>query len=235
MKCRSTIWRSIWQKKYDSGESPDAAVAVHTRDGFDSLSDGQWDRLTRYFIEKLDITGTDDIVEIGCGAGAFLARIGTYGSMSGVDYSSHAIRRIKGRLSGNFSVAEAVSLPFREKSFDIALSWSVFFYFDSLDYASKALEEMKRVTRQGGRIFVGDVNDLEKKETALRLRSEDRSLREKNYVSGETVDQLYFPKDFFRSWASQNGMEIEFFDEDIEDLSFYPNSLYRYSLIMRRS
>lgn len=110
-----------------------------------------------------------------------------------------------------------------------------FFYFDSMEYATTALDEMRRVTREGGRIFVGDVNDLEKKEFAFSLRSEGRSAQEKNYVSGDKTDQLYFPKDFFRSWASRHRMEITFFDEDVEDLSFYPNSRYRYSLIMKRS
>ena len=232
---RSEVWREIWQKKYEAGESSYTADSIHSRDGFDTLSNIQYEKLAGYFLEKLDITGHDDVVEIGCGAGAFLEHISRFKSLSGVDYSAHAIQLIKERFNGTFAVAEANSLPFSDSSFDLAISWSVFFYFDSLDYATTALEEMRRVTRDEGRIFVGDVNDLVKKELAVRLRSEGRSAREKNYVSREAIDQLYFPKDFFRSWASRHRMEITFFDEDKEDISFYPNSRYRYSLIMHGS
>ena len=232
---RSEVWYGIWQEKYETEKPRETESLIHSRDGFDSLSAGQWEKLAGYYLEKLSVTDHDDVVEIGCGAGAFLEHISRFRSLSGVDYSAHAIRLIRERFDGVFAVAEANSLPFKDCSFDLAISWSVFFYFDSLDYASSALEEMRRVTRDEGRIFVGDLNDLGKKELAVRLRSEGRSAREKNYVSGEKVDQLYFPKDFFRSWASRHGMEITFFDEDTEDLSFYPNSRYRYSLIMKRS
>ena len=234
MERRSEVWHGIWQEKYGIEKPRETESLIHRRDGFDSISAGQWEKLAGYFLEKIAVTDHDDVVEIGCGAGAFLEHISRFRTLSGVDYSAHAIRLIREMFDGTFEVAEAGSLPFSDSSFDLAISWSVFFYFDSLDYASTALDEMRRVTRDEGRIFLGDVNDLEKKELALHLRSESRSVREKNYVSGEKVDQLYYPKDFFRSWASRHRMEIAFFDEDTEDLSFYPNSKYRYSLIMKR-
>jgi ubiquinone/menaquinone biosynthesis C-methylase UbiE len=149
-----------------------------------------------------------------------------------VDYSENAISIIKNRLKGDFYVSEASSLPFYDRSFDLVISWSVFFYFDSLNYAERVLEEMVRVMRPGGKIFIGDVNDEEKKELAMALRQKHISLRKKNYISSDNPDHLFFKKEFFKGFASIHNLKIIFYDEDIEELSFYENSRYRYSLIM---
>lgn len=235
MKQHSKVWHEIWQRKYGEGASPEAGAEIHTRDGFDSLSAQQWKRLVRYFIDKLAITEHDDVVEIGCGAGAFLEHIPRCRTLSGVDYSECAIQQIGRRLEGTFAAAEASAIPFGDRSFDVTISWSVFFYFDSLEYAQKALHEMIRITRDGGRIFVGDVNDLEKKEIALKLRRRSRSTRKKRWVINEPTDQLFFDKNFFMSFAVRNNMNITFYDEDVEELAFYENSPYRYSLTMNRT
>lgn len=240
MDSRSDAWRGIWQKKYatvasEKASQAEACRAPHVCDGFDSLSHGQWKKLTGYFIRKIVVGPGDDVLEVGCGVGAFLEQLPPCGSIAGVDFSENAVRLIKGKLSGNFRVAGAASLPFADRSFDVAISWSVFFYFDSFEYAKKALSEMKRVTRPGGRIFVGDVNDLEKKPLARKLREKSRTARERRYTSGSTADQLYYPKDFFRSYAESNGMTIAFYDESVEELAFYENSRYRYSLVIKRA
>jgi ubiquinone/menaquinone biosynthesis C-methylase UbiE len=117
----------------------------------------------------------------------------------------------------------------------VVISWSVFFYFDSLEYAKKALDEMRRVMRRGGRIFVGDVNDLEKKPLARRIRDASKTERSHRWISGESADHLYYPKEFFLTYAKAHTMTVRFYDEDTEALFFYENSMYRYSLLMKRA
>jgi ubiquinone/menaquinone biosynthesis C-methylase UbiE len=229
VKHRSAGWRSIWQKKFSLEEPVDA----HVRDGFDTLTKADWQRLARYFINMLDISEEDDVAEIGCGGGAFLKLVARCRTISGVDYSENAIRLISTRLKGDFRVAEASSLPFDDNSFDLVLSWSVFFYFDSLDYAKKVLEEMLRVMRPGGRIFIGDVNDEEKRELAGALRQKSSSSRKRAYISKQDVDHLFYSKNFFKEFAKVHGLKIIFYDEDIEELAFYESSRYRYSLVMK--
>ncbi len=235
MKNRKEAWHSIWQKKYAPAVPKNACEAPHVRDGFDSLSDGQWKTLARYFLREIAVGPDDDVLEVGCGAGAFLEQLPPCRSIAGADFSENAIRLIKGKLTGNFKVAEASSLPFADRSFDVVISWSVFFYFDSLEYAEKALDEMRRVTRPGGRIFVGDVNDLSKKPLAQRLREETHAVRQDRWVSTPTTDHLYYPKEFFLTYAKARKMTVLFYDEDTEELGFYENSRYRYSLVMKRA
>jgi ubiquinone/menaquinone biosynthesis C-methylase UbiE len=229
VKHRSAGWRSIWQKKFSLEEPVDA----HVRDGFDTLTKADWQRLARHFINMLGISEEDDVAEVGCGGGAFLELVERCRSLSGVDYSEKAIRLISTRLKGDFRVADASSLPFDDNSFDLVLSWSVFFYFDSLDYAKKVLEEMSRVMRPGGRIFVGDVNDEEKRELAAALRRKSSSSRKIAHLSKKNLDHLFYGKNFFEEFARAHGLKIIFYDEDIEELAFYENSRYRYSLIMK--
>ncbi|UCB46620.1 MAG: methyltransferase domain-containing protein [Spirochaetota bacterium] len=228
MTKRSAVWNRIWQKKYGREDTVD----IHVKDGFDILSEADWQRLVSYFMDLLDISENHDIVEIGCGGGAFLEHIKNYKTLSGVDYSENAISIIKNRLQGDFLVSEACSLPFDDRSFDLVISWSVFFYFDSLIYAGKVLEEMVRVMRTGGKIFIGDVNDEEKKELAMVLRQKNISLRKKACISHDNPDHLFYSKEFFKGFASTHNLKIVFYDEDIEELCFYENSRYRYSLIM---
>ena len=132
-------------------------------------------------------------------------------------------------------VAEASSLPFADRSFDAVISWSVFFYFDSLEYAEKALDEMRRVIRPGGRIFVGDVNDLSKKPLAQRLREESKTTRRSRHKSHKIADHMYYPKEFFLTYAKTHTMTVRFYDEEVEELGFYENSRYRYSLVMKQA
>ncbi|MBN2325098.1 MAG: class I SAM-dependent methyltransferase [Spirochaetes bacterium] len=241
MKKRSEAWRAIWEKKYASRlpadpSQPDARQEPHVRDGFDSLSLGQWKKLAGYFLPKIAVGSGDDVLEVGCGAGAFLGLLPPCSSIAGVDFSENAILRAKSELSGDFRVSGAASLPFADKSFDVVMSWSVFFYFDSLEYAKEALDEMVRVLRRGGRIFVGDVNDLSKKALALKLRDKSGAERRNRWVTGgRSADHLYYPKEFFREYAKTRMMSVRFFDEDVEELVFYENSRFRYSLVMKRT
>ncbi len=239
MDKRSDVWRSIWQKKYaplapgNPLKAP-ACEARHVRDGFDSLSDSQWKTLAGYFLRKIAVGADDDVLEVGCGAGAFLEQLPPCRSIAGADFSANAIRLARDKLAGDFKVAEAASLPFEDRSFDVVISWSVFFYFDSLEYAKKALDEMRRVMRRGGRIFVGDVNDLSKKTLARRIRDASKTERSHRWISksGGSADHLYYPKEFFLTYAKAHTMTVRFYDEDTEELFFYENSRYRYSLII---
>lgn len=164
---KNSEWLSIWQKKY----APEAAAETHVLDGFYALSADQYARLAGFFIDKLQLSGKDDILEIGCGAGAFLAQIKKYKTISGVDYSENAVSMIHRRLQGDFFIAEGSQLPFDAGRFDIVLCFSVFFYFKDLAYAKKVVEEMIRVLKPKGKIFIGDINDLAKKDFALKLRA----------------------------------------------------------------
>ena len=196
---RNQQWLEVWQRKY----TPTPAVAdLHVLDGYDGMTGQQWKALTSFFLSKLAIGPEHDVLEVGCGCGAFLNEIGECRSLSGVDYSENAIAVARQHLSGEFLAAEAADLPFEDHAFDRVLSFGVFFYFDTLDYARRAFHEMLRVCRPGGVIFIGEINDLAKKELAMKLRNESQQQRAEKHVAKVSLDHLYYSKDFFRELAT---------------------------------
>ena len=140
--------------------------------------------------------------------------------------------RIRERLEGDFRVADAAILPFDDGVFDGIISFSVFFYFSSLDYAARVLNEMRRVLRPGGSIFIGDVNDAAKKDLYYAIR-EDEGRHERKIRKDINSTHLFYEKGFFIDYASKNGFDITVVDEDKMGISYYSCALYRFSVVMK--
>lgn len=228
MTNRQSEWNKIWNKKYTVYKD---AENLHISAGYDDLNYAEWKSLTRYFIDKIKIKPNDDVLEVGCGSGAFLNEIPEAKSLSGIDYAEDAINKIKSTIEGKFYVSEATKLPFADNSFDVVISFGVFFYFNDLEYAQLAIDEMQRVLKPGGKIFIGEVNNLEKKELAEKLRAESEEKRDQHRVSKSNVDHLYFPISFFEEVAANSKMDIAIIKQDVPELSFYGNAPYRFSVI----
>lgn len=226
---RKNDWNEIWDKKYSAHKDKE----LHVSAGFDDLSYHQWGKLTHFFIKKVGFSVTDSVLEVGCGSVAFLKELNVK-SLSGVDFSGDAISKINTSLSGDFKVSEANKIPFDNSSFDKVFSFSVFFYFNDYDYAQKVIDEMCRVLKPGGKLFIGEVSDIEKKEIAEKLRVESDDQREKHRVSKKKVDHLYYPVSFFKEIAKKKNMDIYIINQDIPELSFYYNAAYRFSVIMTK-
>jgi ubiquinone/menaquinone biosynthesis C-methylase UbiE len=58
-------------------------------------------------------------------------------------------------LGNSVLLAEADDIPFKNKYFDMSISYSVFHYFPDKKYFRDVMDELMRVTKT--RIFIGDV------------------------------------------------------------------------------
>jgi demethylmenaquinone methyltransferase/2-methoxy-6-polyprenyl-1,4-benzoquinol methylase len=102
----------------------------------------------------------DNVLDCATGTGdlaiAFKRVVGPSGSVLGTDFNADMLSfapakaHAKG-LEIGFEVADAMALPYRDASFDIA---SIAFGIRNVDDPATALSELARVVRPGGRVVV---------------------------------------------------------------------------------
>lgn len=117
---------------------------------------------TRSF-ELLLLAEGDQVLDVGCGLGEDVRAIAGLVrgvSVVGIDASEDKIRDASAQTLGlprpvDFRVGDAYALPFEDATFDACRADRVFHH---LVDPEKALAEMARVTRAGGRIAVSDTD-----------------------------------------------------------------------------
>jgi ubiquinone/menaquinone biosynthesis C-methylase UbiE len=117
---------------------------------------------TRSF-ELLLLAEGDQVLDVGCGLGEDVRAIAGLVrgvSVVGIDASEDKIREASAETLGlprpvDFRVGDAYGLPFEGETFDACRADRVFHH---LVDPQKALAEMARVTRPGGRIAVSDTD-----------------------------------------------------------------------------
>jgi arsenite methyltransferase len=129
-------------------------------------------RLWAALLLKIGIEGGENIVDIGCGRGAVLlmaASLLTSGKAVGVDLwrgidqsgNSEAVTKHNARLEGvdgrvELHTADMRELPFRDSSFDIAVSSLAIHNIPSTAGRAQAIAEAVRVLKPGGELVVVD-------------------------------------------------------------------------------
>jgi len=90
-------------------------------------------------------------LDLGCGAGLNLERLGRYAETTGTDYYEEALQFCRRRGFTNLCKADAANLPFEPESFDIVTALDV---IEHLDDDRAALRELWRVMRPSGVLIV---------------------------------------------------------------------------------
>jgi ubiquinone/menaquinone biosynthesis C-methylase UbiE len=107
--------------------------------------------------------GGEHVLDVGCGPGFYVSelldRVGETGSATGVDSSPQmlavAAERCADRRNVTFHEGDAAALPIESSAFDAVLSVQVLEYVDDVD---RALAELHRAVRPGGRVVIWDVD-----------------------------------------------------------------------------
>jgi len=111
------------------------------------------DKLSHEFVRAAGVAAGQRVIDVGCGAGALtvvLAGIVGGENVAGVDPSQPFVEEARARVPGaDLRVGPAESLPFEDATFDAALSQLVFHFVQD---PAKAVAEMRRVTKPGGRV-----------------------------------------------------------------------------------
>lgn len=109
-------------------------------------------------IALMHIKPADRILDLGCGTGwasRRLARIATVGEITGIDVADEMLRRAEQASQGIRNVrylwGSAENILASDNSFDKVLSIESFYYYAD---QGKALDELRRVMKPGGRLFI---------------------------------------------------------------------------------
>ncbi len=150
--------------KHTAGRTLDHAAAV-----YDLLAPvmtfGQEGRFRRAVIELLALQGGERVLDVGCGTGVLTRQIAAAGRapslVVGVDAAVKMIgvarRKAAGISNIRFDAEIAEELPYADASFDCAVS-TFFFHHVDFDLKVRALNEMWRVLKPGGRGVIVDVD-----------------------------------------------------------------------------
>jgi arsenite methyltransferase len=123
---------------------------------YDRLSDSQFDGGKR-LVERIDVQVGDRVLDVGCGTGRLARwiaeRVGPAGSVVGIDPLVERIAIARSRADGiSFEVGRAEDLSaFASESFDAVCMSAVIHWVSD---KPKALAEVRRVLRPGGRLGV---------------------------------------------------------------------------------
>jgi ubiquinone/menaquinone biosynthesis C-methylase UbiE len=119
-----------------------------------------WYQLVR---EQIGPVAGLDILEVACGRGGFASELARAGAcVTGCDFSFVAVSIAETKLRAadkrppvTFLQGDAQNLPFADDSFDLVISCET---IEHIPDAPRALREMRRVSRPGGKLFLTTPN-----------------------------------------------------------------------------
>lgn len=91
------------------------------------------------------------ILNVGCGTGGTIKLLESYGTTQNVDVSDEAIKYMKKSGFKNITKISDITLPFKDKSFDLVVAFDV---LEHIEEQEKALREWSRVLKKDGRVFI---------------------------------------------------------------------------------
>lgn len=115
------------------------------------LEDRHWWYRSLHALVLERLAGARDVLDVGCGTGGLLARLGP--AATGVDRSARALALARERGLTRVAQACASALPFPDGSFDAVLALDVLYHRDVGDEAA-AVAELARVARPGGAVVI---------------------------------------------------------------------------------
>jgi arsenite methyltransferase len=114
-------------------------------------------------LEALDLKPAERVLDIGCGPGFLVADmagiVGQSGRVDAIDSSANMVAMTRARSVAapwvEVREADAAALPYPDASFDAATAMQIYLYVRDL---SRALAELHRVLKPGGRALVLDTD-----------------------------------------------------------------------------
>lgn len=231
-------WESVWKsKRLDSLRTSLEPVETGLLlNGYDAPTGAGLTRKTltdfvAVWSEKVECLASDSVYEVGCGSGALLEIIRTKLSLakvSGCDYSASLVEIGRSLFKEiDLESLDAKDLDSTSK-FEHLISFSVFFYFPTLEFAREVLDVMK--TKAAKSVSICDVPNLLTKNAceAFRRGAWLPGEYDKAYAG---LEHLYYSEEFFLR-------EFDPFEWNVvierQEIPNYSNSPYRFNVFATR-
>ncbi len=234
---KPTLWKDIWEKKGQASLDEVDLQQLIAIDGFDTGAGefpvDSWLSFVETIRERLNVNEGQKLLEVGCGAGAFMLPMYKKGiEVYGIDYSKNMIQLCTNIMpSGTFELSEAKTIPFESEMFDAVVSNSVFQYFNDIGYSENVVREIARVLKKSGRAGLLDINDTHKKEQYESIRRKKLGNKEYDRLYG-SLKQQYYSKMWFVEVTKNCGLKCEIEEQNI---SGYENSKFRYNVFLEKA
>jgi SAM-dependent methyltransferase len=163
-------WNKLYDVTYSTGPAGPSFVgwnSSYTRQAIPGEQMQEWLQATLGRIRALN---PSRVLDIGCGVGLVLQHLApqciTY---VGTDFSASALSGLRKWMDGredlkHVEVLKRTAIDIQDMkvgSFDTAILSSVVQYFPNIDYLLGTLERVIRLLSPGGRIFLGDLRNLQ--------------------------------------------------------------------------
>ena len=233
-------WKEIWNNK-DCHYFSKAKLFDFSPTSLDDLIDimdfditpEDWSKNISLILEKTEKSYPDKVLEVGCGAGAWLFPFYRMGSkVHGIDFLPYLIKCAKSIMpDGEFFTCDADRIPFEKEKFDLILCNSVFQYFKSIEYAEKVLCEMLSRMTPDGCCLITDLFCEEKKEDYKRFRMSELKISEEEWNSRySSVDHLYLNKNSVKEKCEQMGFNTTIINNQFIG---YNHGSFRFDLLVK--
>jgi ubiquinone/menaquinone biosynthesis C-methylase UbiE len=170
MKVGTDYWRNFWNEQARVSVS-DYALNRRTNIRLEELEQ----HALQQFLEAVTPHPPDFVLDAGCGSGRNISVLSPLvKAITGMDYSDQMIERAKERVAAeklsNVTLIQGdiTRLQFSDNAFDKVICASVLQYLDDKDCA-RALREMVRVCKPGGRLILHVKNGTSLYGLSLRL------------------------------------------------------------------
>jgi len=188
-------WADVYSDRAKRYDNPLDVCEFY--DGSGHCSEEWLDAICQRIAGSLALGPNDRALEVGCGCGVLMRRLlPRVGQFVGADLSEGVLEKARLAMPNvEFHQASAEQLPFADGAFTKCLSYSVIHFFDDLPAAERAILEIGRVVRPGGRILLGHVPNAEM-EPAYQEHRRARAFQRTTQVDHK-LKWLWYPPEFF--------------------------------------
>lgn len=226
-------WNDFWKNHARSATTDHPQSQVLRTLDKKPIAENQFQELLEYVETKMEISGTDELLELCCGNGLFAIFFASKcKKVVGVDFAKELVSKIDTKRHPNISVfvQDVRKVDFEEGSFNKVLMYAGLQYL-SYKETVRLFEHAIKWLKNGGLFFIGDIPDRERMWNFFN--TEDRegvcfaAVKNERPVVGTW---------FEGAWLSKLGRYAGFKDIEIfQQPHDFPYAHYRFDMCLKKS